>query len=170
MSSTSRVSNTESSVTSNGKTVNSDGRWDLFYLLRLRSTKGLIEVLGKPELEYAFDEYVKMHPSFDTIRADHIYPRIFAMLSWPEPTFLSLLNSAREPPTDEPWAEALFCWRVKRHLESRECTAVDWTAVDYYALPSVEDRRSARATNLERYKLILALLERLQEDRSLAGK
>ncbi|KAI0169097.1 hypothetical protein GGR52DRAFT_553731 [Hypoxylon sp. FL1284] len=134
-------------------------------LVNLASAEELINVLGISDLQFAFDEYVQLKPSLDAVEAHTKASQIFAMLSWPEPTFHGLNKWARDPPTEEPWAEALFCWRVKRHLESAECTAVAWGTIDYYGLRSNEERRNARMVNLGRYRLVLQILERLQDDR-----
>ncbi|KAI1763902.1 hypothetical protein GGR53DRAFT_466898 [Hypoxylon sp. FL1150] len=155
-----------SSIPSAEKTLQGDGPWPISNILRLPSTEELIEVLGRSELQFAFNEYVERHPAFNKIDARRYTARIYAILSWPEPTFHRLSESAKGKPTREPWDEALFCWRVKRHLESSECTAVDWETIDYYALPTAAKQREARELNVERYGYILRLLERLQEDRN----
>lgn len=154
-----------SDVTSHRQGLQGDGPWDISEILKLPSTNELIAVLGEKELKFAFDEYLELQPSRDPIAAEDYVARIVAMLGWPEPTYRTLYKGARDPPTDEPWPEALFVYRVMRHLESNKCKAASWVAVDYYRLPSEEERRRARVVAKERYKLVLEILARLQEDR-----
>ncbi|KAI6080346.1 hypothetical protein F4821DRAFT_63903 [Hypoxylon rubiginosum] len=155
-----------SSVASHGKALQGDGPWDISDILKLPSAEEIIKVLGKSELQFAFDEYIKRHPSFTAIEARHYIAPVYGIITWPEPNLHKLLNSVKERPTSEPWDEALFCWRVKQHLESSKCTAVDWKVIEYYTLPTAAEQRDARTLNVERCGYILALLERLQKDRN----
>ncbi|KAI1376847.1 hypothetical protein F4677DRAFT_459607 [Hypoxylon crocopeplum] len=154
-----------SEVASKEQHLREVGPWDISDILKLPSAQEIIVRLGEKELRAAFDEYVELHPSPEKIVAEDHTARVFAMVGVPEPTYTNLYKWARDPPTDEPWAEALFAYRVKRHLESRDCEAVDWTYTEYYSLPTTEERRCYREVSLERYRSVLQILERLQEDR-----
>lgn len=153
------------SNTASDKTLLGAGPCDPSDMLELPNAEELMEVLGKEELGYLFNEYVELHPSLDPIKAGYLLARIYTMLSWPEPTFDTLLKWSRNLPTEEPWAEALFCGRVKLYLESSRCAAVVWKPIDYSTLPTKEERLNARIINLKRYRFVLKVLERLQEDR-----
>ncbi|KAI1098301.1 hypothetical protein F4804DRAFT_350569 [Jackrogersella minutella] len=147
--------------TSQAQIVRGRGPWAMSDILKLPNTQELITVLGADELQYAFSEYLTIHPSPEPIVAKDIIARVYAMVGWPEPTFTNLYKWARDPPTDEPWPEALFAWRVKRYLEGRDCKAVDWTLIDYYRLSTAEERRYSRVIALERYQFVIEILERM---------
>ena len=152
-------------VVGKGQSLQEDGTRDIAQILKIPSVQELIAVLGEKQLQFAFDEYVELRPSIETITAKDYTPRVFAMLGENEPNPTDMHRWARDPPSDEPWAEALFVYRVKGHLESRDCPAVDWKPVDYWTLPTVEDQRHHRAVWLEQYGFVLQILERLQEGR-----
>lgn len=116
-------------------------------------------------VKFAFDEYLEQRFDItDPIVVKDYLPRVFAIAGHPEPTYDSLFRLAKNPPTDEPWAEVLFAFRVKRHLESRDTQAVECQAADYWLLDDAE-RRNARAEDLKRYEFVLSVLRRMQENR-----
>ncbi|KAI0898603.1 hypothetical protein F4806DRAFT_494264 [Annulohypoxylon nitens] len=139
--------------------------FDISEILKLSSMQDVLEVLGKDEIQMYFDEYVTLNPSPEPISAKDILPEVFKIVGEPEPTYTSLNRQARDPPTDEPWAEALFAYRLKRYLEKRECTAVDWRSVYHSTSATRTGSRSHKAIALERYGITLIILERLQRER-----
>ncbi|KAI1093500.1 hypothetical protein F5B19DRAFT_491341 [Rostrohypoxylon terebratum] len=153
------------------------GPFEISDILKLSSMQDVLEILGKEEIQMYFHEYVTLHPLQKPISAKEILPDVFAIVGGPEPTYTSLYRQARDRPTDEPWAEALFAYRLKRYLEKRECTAVNWRSV-YHAdtAGGSSDRTTAlrpregtshRTIALERYGVTLIILERLQRERHL---
>ena len=142
-----------------------EGPWNVSDILKIPSAQALVAVLGEKHLQHAFDEYAGLRPSTESIPAKDYTSRIFAMTGEREPNPTDLYRWVRDPPTDEPWAEALFVYRVIRRLESPHCSALDWKPVDYWTLPTVEDQRRSRGVLLERYEFVLQILERFQDDR-----
>ena len=153
-------------VVTKEQVLQGDGPWEISDILKMISiTQELITVLGEKELRFAFDEYVEQRPSPSPIAAADYQAGVYAMLGEREPQPTDLYRWVRDPPTDEPWAEALFVYRVLRHLESRYCPAVDWKSVDYWVLPTKEDQRRYRVESLDRHGRALVILQRMQEDR-----
>ncbi|OTB02003.1 hypothetical protein M426DRAFT_13995 [Hypoxylon sp. CI-4A] len=143
-----------------------DGPWDMSVILKLPIVEEIMDVLGTEPIYQAFKEYMRLHPSHDPIKAQKYLGHVFAILGEPSPTYTTLFKRAYFPPTDEPWAECLFCWRVKSYLEGRDCNAVNWETTDYYAAETTdEEKAESDAIDLQRYSFILEILERLQARR-----
>ncbi|KAI1213822.1 uncharacterized protein F4807DRAFT_456370 [Annulohypoxylon truncatum] len=118
------------------------GPWEMSDILKLPNMQDVLEVLGKENTQAYFDEYVTLHPSVEPISAKNILPHVLEIVGGTEPTYTSLYKRARDPPTDEHWAECLFAYRMKRYLESRECMAINWRST---LLHNPEERRDSRA-------------------------
>ncbi|KAI1138227.1 hypothetical protein F5Y05DRAFT_419088 [Hypoxylon sp. FL0543] len=149
-----------------------NGPWHISLILDLPNIQDVIAVLGNDAIQMAFEEYARIRPSLEPVDAKKYTAYIYDMIG-AYPSTMWVANIARCYLTDEPWAEALFVHRVISYLESVHCTAVTWSHTDYYPLlpingPSVEEQQSINhATAMERYWVILEILERLQLDRYL---
>ncbi|KAI1461706.1 hypothetical protein F4805DRAFT_476221 [Annulohypoxylon moriforme] len=145
------------------------GPWEMSDIMKLSSIHDIVEILGKKSIQSFFDEYRTIQPSLEPIVAQDILPNVFAIVGGTEPTYTSLYRQAKNPPNEEPWAESLFAYRMRRYLESRECTAITWRSLDYYTVHDRTESRTNRAISLERYGIILIILERLQTERHEAA-
>ncbi|KAI0890681.1 uncharacterized protein GGS22DRAFT_184029 [Annulohypoxylon maeteangense] len=141
------------------------GPWEMSDIMKLSNIQDILEVLGKTSIRLFFDEYVSLHPSLEPIVAKDILPDVFSIVGESEPTYTSLYRRANDPPTNAHWAEGLFAYRMKRYLESRECMAITWRSLEYYTIRDPGEIRTNKAILLERYGIILIILERLQRER-----
>ncbi|KAI1085570.1 hypothetical protein F5B20DRAFT_7486 [Whalleya microplaca] len=139
---------------------------ELAKMLQLSSTKAVTDLISSDSIQFAFNEYVDLHLAAHPLTRKDPQKRAVYILTDPPPTYHNLYRWARDPPTDEPWCEVLFAWRVRNFLQSDECPEVGWGTAD------PKETRPYRLVDCERYGIVLEMLAWLQQkyrDNILSG-
>ncbi|KAI5863950.1 hypothetical protein GGS23DRAFT_620842 [Durotheca rogersii] len=141
-----------------------DSQRDIPPILRLKGRERL-EVRNELFIKITFDEYhTNICGSLEPIAAKDYVAGVYAILSEPLLDFADLHQWARDPPTKEPWAEALFVHQVKQYL--CDLSVSDWKPATLNDLDVTdEERRNSRVVDLMWCEFVLEILERMQRDR-----